>query len=341
MFKRLLWSLVACVAVALPAFAAGPTYQLAQKYVLGGEGGWDYLTFDGTSRRMFISRGTHVMVVDPLKGTVVGDVPGTGGVHGIAVASDLNKGFTSDGRDNTSTVFDLTTLKTIAKVKLPGKNADAIIYDPASQRVFTFVAGPQSIVAIDATNNTMLGTMPIGGKPEFAAVDGRGSLYLNLEDTSQIVAVDTLQAQLKATWSVKPCEEPSGMAIDARSHRLFIGCSNKLMAVINADTGKVVTTLPIGQGSDAIGFDPGTNLAFSSNGDGTLTIVHEDSPDTYTVVDNASTQAGARTLAVDSGTHNVYLVTAAFNITPTPVPSGQPRRTMIPGSFTLLVMSPK
>jgi len=342
MLKRILWSLVACTALALPAFAAGSTYQLAQKYVLGGDGGWDYLSYDGVGKRLYISRGTHVMVVDPSRGTVTGDVPGTGGVHGAAIAPELNKGFTSNGRDNTVTVFDLKTLQTLATVKIPARNADAIIYDPFSKRVFTFVAGPYAIVALDAQSNAVLGTMPIGGKPEFAAVDGRGTLFLNLEDTSQMVAIDTQQATFKGTWALKPCEEPSGMAIDARSHRLFVGCSNKLMAVVNGDNGNVVTTIPIGAGSDAIGFDPGSNLVFSSNGgDGTLTVVHEDSPDTYTVVGNPATQAGARTLAVDPETHSVYLVTADFNITPTPVPSGQPRRTMVPGSFTLLVMSPK
>jgi DNA-binding beta-propeller fold protein YncE len=341
MFKRILWSLVACVALALPALAAGSSYQLTQKYTLGGDGGWDYLTYDGVGKRLYISRGTHVMVVDPSKGTVVGDVPGTAGVHGIAVAPELGKGFTSNGRDNSVTVFDLKTLQPITTVKIPGRNPDAIIYDPASKRVYTFVAGPQAIVAIDAVTNGLLGSMPIGGKPEFATVDGRGTLFLNLEDTSQIIAGDTMQSQIKGTWALKPCEEPSGMAIDARSHRIFIGCSNKMMAVVNSDNGAVVTTVPIGAGSDAMGFDPGTNLVFSSNGgDGTLTVVHEDTPDKYTVVGNPATQAGARTMAVDPGTHNVYLVTAQFNVAPTPVPSGQPRRTMVPGSFTLLVMSP-
>jgi YVTN family beta-propeller protein len=342
MLTRILWSLVACVALALPALAAGTNYQLTQKYVIGGDGGWDYLTYDAAGKRLFIPRGTHVMVVDPAKGTVIGDIPDTPGVHGVALAPDLNKGFTSNGRDNSVTVFDLTTLKPIATIKITGRNPDAITYDPASKRVFTYVAGPQSIVAIDAKTNGLIGSVPIGGKPEFAAVDGRGGLFLNIEDTSQMVAGDTLKSEIKANYALTPCEEPSGMAIDAGSHRVFVGCSNKIMTVINTDTGKVVATVPIGAGSDAIGFDPGTKLVFSSNGaDGTLTVIHEDSPDKYSVVGNPATQAGARTLAVDPGTHNVYLVTAEFNITPTPVPSGQPRRTMKPGSFTLLVMSPK
>jgi len=341
MVNRILWSLLACVALALPALAAGPSYQLAQKYVLGGAGGWDYLTYDASGKRLYIPRGTHVMVVDPSKGSVVGDVPGTAGVHGVAIATDLNKGFTSNGRDNSVTVFDLTTLQPITTVKTPGRNPDAIVYDPTSKRVFTFVAGPPAIVAIDARTNALIGALPIGGKPEFATVDGRGTLYLNVEDTSQMIAGDTLQSQIKATWALKPCEEPSGMAIDARSHRVFVGCSNKMLAVINGDNGGLVATVSIGAGSDAIGFDPGTNLVFSSNGgDGTLTVIHEDSPDKYSVVGNPATQAGARTLAVDPGTHNVYLVSAEFDITPTPVPSGQPRRTLRPGTFTLLVMSP-
>jgi len=349
MIKKIMWSLVVCAAVSLPAFAAGPTYQLAQKYVLGGEGAWDYLTYDGNGKRLFVSRGSHVMVADPANGTVLGDIPGTGGVHGIAVVPSMNKGFTSNGRDNTVTVFDFTTLKTLATVAVPAKNPDAIIYDPTSKRIFTFGgASPRTIVAIDAQTNAIVGSTPIVGKPEFAAVDGRGNLYLNMEDTSEIAVVDTVKNSVKGILKTQPaCDEPVGMAIDVPSNRIFVGCGgNNVLAVYDVGPGNplpnLVSIAPIGAGSDAIGFDPATKLVFSSNGrDGTLTVVHEDSPNTYTVVGNFATQFGARTLAVDPGTHNVYLVTSEFDVTPTPVPSGQPPRTMRPGTFTLLVMSPK
>jgi YVTN family beta-propeller protein len=317
-------------------------YQLKQTYVLGGDGGWDYLTYDPVGKRLFISRGTHVMVVDPAKGTVVGDIPDTTGVHGIALAQDLGKGFTSNGRDNTVTVFDLKTLKEIAKVKLDGgENPDAILYDPASKRVFTFNGRSKNATVIDAKTQAVVGTIPLNGKPEFAAADGKGMVYVNIEDTSELTSIDAAKAAKVDTWKLTGCEEPSGLAMDQKSRRLFAGCHNKVMAVVNADTGKVVTTVPIGQGVDANSFDPGTQLAFSSNGDGTLTVVHEDSADKFSVVQNAETKRAARTMALDTDTHDVYLVTAEFDEQPPAKEGERPRRTMKPGSFTLLVMSRK
>lgn len=332
----------ALVVVFLAPVFAQAQYQLKQTYVLGGDGGWDYLTYDPVGKRLFISRGTRVMVVDPAKGTVLSEIPNTEGVHGIALAQDLGKGFTSNGRDNSVTIFDLKTLKETSKVKVEGgENPDAILYDPASKRVFTFNGRSKNASVIDATNGTLVATIPLDGKPEFAASDGKGMVYVNIEDKSELTAIDSKKAAVTATWPLTGCEEPSGLAMDQKNRRLFAGCHNKVMAVVNADTGKVLATPTIGQGVDANGFDPGTQLAFSSNGDGTLTVVHQDSPDKYTVAQDAPTKRGARTMALDSNNHNVYLVTADFDEQPPTKEGERPRRTMKPGTFTLLVMEKK
>src|SRR5438270_7511518 len=333
---------VACLcAGSMKAFA--PTqYQIKQKFVLGGDGGWDYLTFDPAGKRLFISRGTHVMVVDPYKGSVIGDIPDTAGVHGIALAQDLGKGFTSNGRENTVTVFDLKTLKETAKIKIEGENPDAILYDPASQRVFTFNGRSKNATVIDAAKGTVAATIPLDGKPEFAASDGKGMVFVNIEDKSEITEIDAKKATVVKSWPLAPCEEPSGLAIDQKTRRLFSGCGNKLMAVSNADTGKLITTVPVGEGVDAKGLYPETKLAFSSNGrDGTLTVVHEDSPDKFTVVENAPTQKFARTMALDTTNHDVYEVTAEIEEAPPAKEGERPRRTMKPGTFTLLVVGKK
>jgi len=317
------------------------TYQLKQKFTLGGDGGWDYLTYDPGSKQLFISRGTRVMVVDPAKGTVVAEIPDTTGVHGIALAPDLGKGFTSNGRDNTVTVFDLKTLKQTARITLDAQNPDAILYDPATKRVFTFNGRSNNATAIDATADKVVGNIPLDGKPEFGVADGKGMVYVNIEDKSELTSIDAKKAAVVNTWPLAPCEEPSGLAMDRKSRRLFSGCHNKMIAVTNADTGKVVATPAIGEGVDANAFDPGTQLVFSSNGDGTLTVVHEDSADKYTVAQNATTQRGARTMALDPDSHTVYLVTAEFDEAPPAEGQQRPRRTMKPGSFTLLVMEKK
>ncbi len=311
-------------------------YHVTKKTVLGGEGGWDYLTVDSKARRVYISRGTHVMVVDADTAAVVGDIPGTNGVHGIAIASDMDKGFVSDGRDNNVTIFDTKTLKVLGTAPA-GKNPDAIIYDPASKRVFTFNGSSKDATAIDAKTGTVAGTIPLGGKPEFAAADEKGHVFVNIEDTSEIVQFDSNKLAVENRWKIAPGEEPSGLAMDRKHRRLFSVCSNKLMVVVNADTGAVVTTLPIGQGTDAAGFDPETGFAFSSNGEGTLTVVHEDTPDKFTVVDTVPTQARARTMALDLKTHQVFTVTAEFGPAPAPTAQQQrPRPPMLPGTFTLI-----
>ncbi|HEY6970025.1 MAG TPA: YncE family protein [Candidatus Angelobacter sp.] len=323
--------------------AATPVnYELKQKFTIGGDGGWDYLTYDAAGKRLFISRATRVQVVDPEKGTVIAEIPNTTGVHGIALAHDLGKGFTSNGRENTVTVFDLKTLKETNKIKLEGaENPDAILYDGASKRVLTFNGRSKNATIIDATNNTVVATVPVDGKPEFAAADGKGMVYVNIEDKGELQVIDAKQGKVVNTWPLTGCEDPSGLAIDRKNHRLFSGCGNKVMAITNFETGKVVTTVPIGQGVDANGFDEKLAIAFSSNGDGTLTLVHEDSPEKFSVVQNATTQRGARTMALNPDNHEVYLVTAEIEELPPAEGQTRPRRSIKPGTFTLLVMTKK
>ena len=313
-------------------------YHLLKKFVLGGEGGWDLLAFDSAANRLYISRGTHVMVVDPDSGAIVGDIPNTPRVHGIAIAPEFGKGFTTNGGDATVTIFDLKTLKTLSQVKV-GQNPDAIIYDPASKRLFVFNGNSKDTTAIDAKSGTVTGTLALGGKPELAVADERGKIFVNLEDKSAVVEFDSRKLAIDATWPLAPGEEPTGIALDRKHRRLFVACGNKLMAVMNADNGKLVTTFPIGSGADGAAFDSERQLVFSPNGgDGTLTVVHEESPDKFILLENIATQKGARTLDLDQHNHRVFLITAEFG--PTPAPTAErprPRPPMVPGSFTLLV----
>jgi YVTN family beta-propeller protein len=314
-------------------------YHIIRQVKLGGEGGWDYLTFDAKGKRLFISRSTHVMVLDADTFAAVGDIPDTQGVHGIALADEFGKGYTSNGRANTVTVFDLKTLKVLKQIPV-GQNPDAIIYDPASKRVFTMNGRSSDTTAIDAATDTVAGTLALGGRPEFAVADERGHVFVNLEDKSLVAEFDSRKlGPVLARWPIAPAEEPSGLAIDRKHARLFSTGANKTLAVLDAETGKVLTTLPIGGGVDAAGFDPGTGLAFTSNGEGTLTVVREDSPDKFTVLENVATQRGARTMALDPKTHRVFLVTAEFGPPPAPTPERpRPRPSIVPGSFTLLVL---
>jgi DNA-binding beta-propeller fold protein YncE len=326
----------------VPGSKAAPAahYHLVKKVVLGGEGFWDYLKLDSAARRLYITRGTHVMVLNADTYKVVGDIPNTPGVHGVALAPEYGRGFASDGATSEVTIFDLKTLKTLGTVKT-GEGPDGIIYDPASHRVFTFNGRAGTATAIDAETGKVAGTTELGGRPEFAAADGEGHVYNNLEDKSAVLQIDSHSLKVLNRWPLAPCESPSGMAIDPAHRRIFSGCHNQMMAILDADTGKVISTPPIGRGVDANRIDPGTQLAFSSNGDGTLTVIHEDSPDQFTVVENVQTQRGARTMALDPKTHRVFLVTAQFG-PPAPAKPGQRfrRPTIIPGSFTLLVYAP-
>ena len=318
--------------------AADPGYHVIKTYNLGGEGGWDYLNLDSSSRRLYISRATHVVVIDADSGKPVGDIPDTPGVHGIALAPELGRGFVSNGREGTVTIFDIQTLKLITKVKVGG-NPDAILYDPATKRVFTFNGKSQDSTALDAAKGTVLGTIKLEGKPEFAASDGKGEIFVNIEDKSQLDAIDPAKLEVKSRWPLAPCEEPSGLSIDREHRRLFAGCDNKMMAVVDADSGKVIATPAIGDGVDATAFDPGTGLAFASCGEGVLTVVREESPSKFSVAENVKTQEGARTLALDEKTHQVFVVTAKFG--PPPAPTADqphPRHSILPDTFVVLVL---
>lgn len=317
------------------AFAADG-YHRVQKITIGGEGGWDYLIADGAAGRVYVSHGSEVDVVDTQSGQVVGKITDLKGVHGVALAPEFGRGFISNGQAGTVTIFDLKTLSKIGADVPAGKNPDAIIYDPASKRVFAFNGRSSDATAIDAEKGTVAGTVALEGKPEFAAADGAGHVYVNIEDESKVFDIDSRKLTVEHRWPLAPCESPSGIAMDAAHRRIFSGCHNKMMAVMDADTGKVVATPPIGNGIDATAFDPGTALVLNSCGDGTLSVIHEDSPDQYTVVENASTQPGARTMALDTRTHHVYLSIAEFEPAPEPAPGERPRRKMIAGTFGLL-----
>lgn len=326
------------------AGAASPSparYHLLRKLPVGGEGGWDYLTLDSAARRLYVSRGTRVLVLDVDSGTTVGEIPGTQGVHGVALAPDVHRGFTSNGRSSTVTIFDTGTLATLGEVKSTGENPDAIIYDPASRRVFAFNGRGKSATAIDAAGGTVAGTIPLDGKPEFGVADGKGRVFVNIEDKNQVTVIDSRGLRVEKSWTMASCEEPTGLALDREHGRLFAVCHNRTMAVLDAETGRAVATLPIGDGVDAASYDAGTSLVFASNGDGTLTVVKQDGPDAYRVVENAATQRGARTMALDEKTHQVFLATAEFGPAPAATPEQpRPRPPMVPGSFTILVFGP-
>jgi DNA-binding beta-propeller fold protein YncE len=330
----LAFCLLFAVAVPKVAESAPGSYHVTQTIQVGGDEGWDYVGVDSAARRVYVSHGSHVVVLDADSGKVVGDIPDTQGVHGIAFAPDAGRGFTSNGRANTVTVFDLKTLKTQGTVKA-GTNPDAIVYDPASNRVFTMNGRSQDTTAINVGDSTVAGTLALGGKPEFAVADGKGNIYVNIEDKSELVRFDSKTLKILNRWPMAPCQEPSGLAADWKSRRLFAGCDNKLMAVINADDGKVVATVPIGDGVDANGFDPETNLAFASTGDGNLTVAHEDGPDKYTTVATVPTKKSARTMGLDLKTHRIFLPAADFD----PPAPGERRGKMKPGSFVVLVVS--
>ena len=315
---------------------AQSNYQIARKIAVGGEGGWDYITVDGASSRIYASHATTAVVVDIKTGKVIGSIPDTKGIHGIALAPEINRGYTSNGRDSSVTAFDLTTLKPIAKFKVTGANPDCILYDPFSRKIFTFNGRSSNASVIDTRDNKVVATIPLSGKPEFAASDSKGKIYVNIEDKSTITVIDAKDYKVIQNWSIAPGEEPSGLALDNITHRLFSVCGNKLMVVTDAETGKVITTLPIGERCDGVTFDPGKKMVYSSNGDGTITVVQEVDANTFKVLENAKTQLGARTIAVDKVTHHLYLPTAEFGA---PV-AGERRPPIKPNSFVILDVEP-
>jgi DNA-binding beta-propeller fold protein YncE len=323
------------------AYAApqGSTYKVIRRIPVGGEGGWDYLRVDPDAHRLYVSRGTHMMVIDEVSGKVIGDITNTKGVHGIALATDLGRGFTSNGQANTVTIVDLKTLKPISEVKLTGENPDSIIYDPGTKRVFTFNGRTANATALDANSGQVVGTVALGGKPEEPALDGKGNVFVNIEDKNEMVVFDAKTLAIKNRWPLAPCEGPSALAMDTAHRRLFVACE-KVMVVVNADTGKIVASPPIGNGADGNGFDPATGLLFASCGEGIVSILHQDSADKYSVVGNVKTQFGARTMDVDRKTHHVFTVTADFKAAAAPTPDNpRPRPQPIAGSFVILELA--
>ena len=294
----------------LPAVlvAQSSGYKITGKIVIGGEGRWDYVAVDAPAHKLYVSHGTKVHVVDLTSNKVIAEISGLHGVHGIAFADEFGKGFISNGMNDTVTVFDLKTFKTIDNIHVSGKNPDAIVYEPFTKRIFTFNGRSSNATAIDAQSDKVVGTLSLDGKPEFAASDGKGKMFVNLEDKSKIVEFDPKLLKVIKASSIAPGESPSGLAFDIKNGVLFSGCDNKLMAILDSKSGKVITTLPIGKGVDACGFDPETNFAFSSNGEGTLTVIYEISPSEFKVVDNIETEKGLRTMALDPISHNIYLI---------------------------------
>jgi len=319
------------------AQAGKSEYKITNKIALGGAGGWDYLSVDEAAGRLYVSHASQVMVVDLKKGALAGTIADTKGVHGIAVAADLGKGFISCGRDSSVAVFDLKTLAVTARVKVTGKNPDAILYDPYKHIVLTFNGGSSNSTVLDAKTDKVIATIPLTGKPEFSQSDGKGKVYVNIEDKSTLTVINTNTLKVENDWSIAPGEEASGLALDNVNHRLFMVCGNKLMVVMDALTGKVITSLPIGNGCDGVAFDPGTKRAFSSNGDGTMTVVQELTPDTFKVVENVPTQTGARTIACDKSTHALYLPSANYEPQAAGA-TGRPK--MIADSFMVIEIQP-
>jgi YVTN family beta-propeller protein len=307
-------------------------YKVVRTWKIGNDGGWDYLTVDPDSRRLYVSHGVRVEVLDVDSGAKVGEIPDTPGVHGIALAPALNRGFISNGKSNTVSVFDLKTLKVTSQIEA-GKNPDAIIFDPATKRIFVSNGTSQDLTVIDAGTLKAAGSIPVGGRPEFAASDGKGHVYLNVEDKSVMLKIDSRTLKVVSSWKLAPCEEPSSLAMDVANQRLFAGCRNHLMAVVDANSGKVVTTLSIGDHVDATIYDSKKRLIFNSNGEGTMSVVRQESADKYSALETVQTQPGAKTEAMDPKTGLLFLPTADYEAA-----AGSSKRSMIPGSFKILVV---
>jgi len=322
--------------LAAVAFAAPPAYKIANKIKVGGGARWDYAYVDAANHRLYVSHGTQTEVIDTASDKLVGTIPGTNGVHGVAIAGDLGRGFTSDGGDNDVTIFDLKTLKVISKVKT-GQNPDAIIYEPVSRRIFTFNGRSSDSTAIDAkTGDVVAASIPVGGKPEFAQIDGKGHIYANIEDKNEIIEVDAKNALVAKRYSIAPCDSPSGLAIDPKG-RLYSVCENKLMIVSDPATGKVLATAAIGGGTDGVAFDDG--YAFSANGaDGTVTMVGETSPGKFEPVATIPTQRSARTIASDQRAHKLYLPTAELGPPAEGKDGKKGRPQPLPDTFTIMVL---
>jgi YVTN family beta-propeller protein len=318
--------------------ADGTAMQVLQRWQLGGEGGWDYLIADPVKERLFISRGTRVEVISIQSGKLVGSIADTQGVHGIALSPELNRGYTSNGRANSVTAFELDSLKVIQEVKVPGRNPDAILFEPSGKHVFTFNGASKDVTVLDGSTLAVVATIPVPDKPEFAVDGGRGEIFVNIEsDPGQIAVIDAAKLAVKTIWPLPGCNSPTGLAIDGAHRRLFSVCDGKVMAVTDASSGRQVALVAIGEHPDAAAFDEKRGIVYSSNGDGTLSVIRQDSADRYSVAETVTTQRGARTMALDAKTGKVYLVTAEFG--PAPAASSaqpRPRPTLIENSFVLL-----
>ncbi len=324
--------------VCIVASALSPGYHLIKEIKIGGEGGWDYLTVDPAAGRLYVSHWMKVVVLDMKSGKVIGEIPDTEGVHGIALAPELGRGFVSCGKADKALIFDLKTLKVTGDVKT-GKMPDCILYDASSKRVFTFNGRGKDATVFEAATGKIVGTIPLEGKPEFAAADGKGTIYVNIEDKSEVVEISSMKMAVTRRFSIAPGEEPSGLAFDVKDGLVFSGCSNEMMTVLDVKSGKVIATIPIGRGVDGNGFDPKTGLIFSSNGEGTLTVAKRKSGGTFEVVQTVETKRGARTMVLDPKTHLIYLSTAEFGPAPKPSPENpHARPPMIKDTFEVLVL---
>jgi DNA-binding beta-propeller fold protein YncE len=347
-FQRLILSLlISCslgAALFAPRLQAAPApakLAVLKRWTIGGDGGWDYLTFDAKTRRLFVSRQSRVDVISIDTGTVVGTVTNTQGVHGIAIAGDMRRGFTSNGRANSVTAFDLDSLQTIQEAEIPASNPDAILYDRQSANVYTFNGASNDVTVLAAQSLAVAGRISLPAKPEFAVDDGNGQIFVNIESVpGRMAVIDTQSLGLKASWPLAGCDSPTGLAIDRAHHRLFSVCDARVMVVTDAQSGKQVAAIPIGLRPDAAIYDARRAIVYSSNGEGTLSVIHQDTPDHYTVIQTLATQRGARTMALDPDTGNVYLVSADFGPAPAPTDGSpqNPRPVPIAGTFKVLVV---
>ncbi len=314
----------------LNAQAQKPKYKIAETISLTGDGGWDYLAVDEINQNLFVSHSSQVNVVSLKSNRQIAVVPETPGVHGIAIANALNRAYISCGRDSSVLVIDLTTFKPIDKVQITGQNPDCILYDSFSNKVFTFNGRSSNATVLDANTLEVLATIPLAGKPEFSQTDSKGKIYVNIEDKNSLVVINATTMKVESLWPISPGEEPSGLQLDNENHRLFSVCSNKLMIVTDALSGKIIATAPIGAGCDGVAFDPETKRIFSSNGEGTMTVIQQVNPDEYEVVENLKTQSGARTITVDKTTHHLFLSCAEYE------PGEGRRRPVKPNTFNVL-----
>jgi YVTN family beta-propeller protein len=338
---RAIFATIACLLFLLQPVGAGPNYQFVNQIPIGGEGGWDILSIDSPSHRLYLSHSTKVIVVDIAKNAVVGEIADTPGVHAFIAIPELNRGFSSNGRENKSSVVDLTTFKTITKIDT-GESPDAIVYEPTRSEVYIFNHRGSSVTVIDAKNNKVITTVELGGNPEFGVADIKESrIYCNLEDKSEVVAIDTGKHEVASRWPLAPGAEPSGIALDTVHHRLFSACNNKMITMLDTKTGKVLATVPIGSGTDGCAFDPKSQLVFASCGEGITTIVREATPEKLDVVQTLKTEPRARTMELDPLTSRIYLPSAQFQVPPSPSPGASPGRpTIVPNSLKLLVYAP-